>query len=70
MVQVGALIIAIHIIIILFEYCRSGVLSDDELDSDSVDSIDFLMAKLKRIHSERVIITCTALYVQQVCVYI
>lgn len=33
---------------------RSGVVSADELDGDTMDSVDFLMAKLKQIQSEKV----------------
>ena len=43
-----------HITLILC--CRSGVLLADELDSDSVESVDFLVAKLKRIQSEMVLL--------------
>lgn len=35
-------------------HCRSGVVSADELDSDTMDSVDFLMAKLKQIQSQKV----------------
>ncbi len=34
--------------------CRSGVVSADELDSDTMDGVDFLMSKLKQIQSQKV----------------
>ena len=33
---------------------RSGVVSADELDCDTMESVDFLMAKLKQIQSQKV----------------
>ena len=37
---------------------RSGVVSADELDGDTMDSVDFLTAKLKQIQSEKVSLCC------------
>ena len=42
-----------------FVCCRSGVVSADELDSDTMDSVDFLMAKLKQVQSEKVSPWCS-----------
>ena len=50
-------------------HCRSGVVSADELDSDTMDSVDFLMAKLKQIQSEKVNPCCISIGVMIITTY-
>ena len=55
MAQVCTLQIIFSLHVVLSCMHRLGVISDDELDSDSKGSVDFLMAKLKRAQIEKVI---------------
>ena len=46
--------------LVRFVFCRSGVISAEELDSDYENDVDFLIAKLKRAKNKKasVVIAC------------